>query len=606
MDIKDGAFDQGQLKLLNELLGSLDVQQSLWLAKYLDNKNTVLKESLAAKSKTDTAQDNTPIKHELVPNDPILKILYGSKTGNSRRAATETYNNAMQLGIDCELINMKDYEITDLSEEKHVLFIVSTDGEGDPPLHAEELHAHLLKNNNQQLTNLNYCVLALGDKSYRNFCQTGKDFDLSLEELGANRLFERVDCDFDYEETARQWQNSVLAIIKSRVGSDPKVAELAKGNVIDTDEKYNIKSPYKAEVLAKRNLNGKGSNKETIHIELSINDPELTYEPGDALSVICPNRKELVLEILKKVNISPDSVIKKEDGEQNIVDVLINEYEITTLTQEVLDKYDRYLFSDGLNKIMAEDNYLAYYLYGRDLLDLLTEFPCTLTTDQFLSILRKMQPRQYSISSSYNTNPNEVHLTIGAVRFERNSRLYNGKASTYIADHLNINEPLLIFINSNNSFRLPNEANVPIIMVGPGTGIAPFRSFLQERNLTEKPGKSWLFFGDQHANTDYLYQEEIQRFRDSGALTDVDVAFSRDQDNKVYVQHKMEEKSGELFQWLQDGAYFYLCGDKDKMAKDVKNTLLNIVKAEGKMDEAGAKEYIKNLRKAGKFQEDIY
>lgn len=605
MDTKDALFSEDQQKLLNELLSKLDKQQGLWLGGYLTgvnmastaNNNEAVQETTINTSTNSSSANNA---------GPKIKILFGSRTGNSKQAATDAYNKALSLGIGAELVDMNDYSARKLKKEKYVLFVVSTDGEGEPPLPAEDLHSFLHAKNAPKLSDLNYSVLALGDSSYKQYCQTGKDIDHRLEELGATRIYNRVDCDLDFTDTAQQWQDEVLNLLKSEVGTSEQIAKQATANAPKANDLYNIKSPLKAEVINKVKLNGQGSNKETLHVELSIEDSGLTYEPGDSLSIISPNRKELVNDILEITNIRKDSLIKIGEREVNIVDALTHEYEITVLTRDVLDKYSQYLLTDGLNKVLSDDDYLADFIYGRDLLDLLTEFPTILSPNEFISILRKMQPRQYSIASSYNANPEEVHLTIGAVRYERNSRLHNGKASTFVADQIDTNDPLSVFVSKNESFRLPKTTSTPIIMVGSGTGIAPFRSFLQEREISENAGKSWLFFGEQHFATDFLYQTDFQKYLKKGVLTQMDVAFSRDQEHKVYVQNKIEASSREVFHWLEDGAHFYLCGDKDTMAKDVKSALINVIRKEGKLEQKAAEDYFKQLRKAGRFQEDIY
>jgi len=606
--VKEALFNSDQQKLLNDLLGTLSPQQSLWLGGYLTGAHLPTQTSAVTNTSNVSSSASTAVSTDVavVDSSDKLKVLFGSRTGNSKKVATDAYNYALSQGIAADLIDMNDYNLRNLKKEKFVLVVVSTDGEGEPPLPAEELHEFVHGKKAPKIPELQFSVLGLGDSSYKKFCQTGKDFDAQLEALGGQRVYDRADCDLDFSETAEQWFKGAIEVFKAKVGTSEAIANQAPANQESANDKYTAKSPYKAEVLDKVQLNGKGSDKETLHVELSIEDSGLTYEPGDALSIISPNRKELVKDVLGKASIRPDSLVKIDDKEKTIEEALIHDYEITVLTRQVLESYSKFLLNDALDKVLADEDYLADFLYGRDLLDLLTEFPTILSANEFVSVLRKMQPRQYSIASSYNANPEEVHLTIAAVRYNRNDRLHNGKASTYLADQINEEEPLSIFINKNESFRLPQNAATPIIMIGPGTGVAPFRSFLQERELADDAGRSWLFFGDQHFTTDFLYQTEFQKFLKKGVLTQMDVAFSRDQEYKVYVQNKLEEKSREVFHWLQDGAHLYLCGDQNKMAKDVKKTLINIISKEGNMDTQKAGEYFKELRKSGRFQEDVY
>ncbi|MEX0988268.1 MAG: assimilatory sulfite reductase (NADPH) flavoprotein subunit [Bacteroidales bacterium] len=598
--LNDILFDEKQQKLLNKLLESLTPPQGIWLGGYLTGFNMSGTEPATVPSEAAREEQVTKTVTEK------LKILYGSRTGNSKGVASEAHRFATSLGITSELADMNDYNKKNLKKEKNLLIVVSTDGEGDPPLPAEELYNFLMSNKAPSLENLQYAVLALGDSSYQHYCKIGKDFDERLRNLGATPLFDRVDCDLDYQEDAQSWYEQVMEIFRDKLGADEVDSATIKATTSPLATEFSAKKPYEAVLLDKFILNGRGSEKETWHVELSIEDSGLIYEPGDSIGIITSNDEKLVDAILEKTSIRSDTKIKAGQSEKSVREALINDYEISTLTRKVLENYSRYLLHDRLDMILDDQDYLNDFLYGRDLLDLLHEFSSIISANELVSILRNKQPRLYSVASSYRANPEEVHLTICAVRYTRNGRIHNGLGSTLIADKVAVDEKVAIYVDRNESFRLPEDPSTPVIMVGPGTGVAPFRAFLQERELAENHGKSWLFFGDQHFKTDFLYQIEFQKFLKKGVLTKMDVAFSRDQEYKVYVQHRLEENGSELFYWLENGAYFYLCGDQHNMAKDVKTSLLRLIKKEGKMTNEESEQYFQELRKTRRFQEDVY
>jgi sulfite reductase (NADPH) flavoprotein alpha-component len=370
-------------------------------------------------------------------------------------------------------------------------------------------------------------------------------------------------------------------------------------------------NPFQAKVLKNINLNGAGSSKETRHIELSLEGSGLSYVPGDALGVIPSNDPELVAALLEEMHWDEDTLvtINKQGDSLRLKEALANYFEITLLSKKVLQQAAAFTENEELQKLLSVENaaQVKEYCYGRDLLDMLRELgPWKATAQEFVSILRKMTARLYSIASSIAANPDEVHLTIGAVRYTSHGRERKGVCSVLCAERVNEGDTLPVFIQANKHFHLPESHDIDIIMVGPGTGIAPFRSFIQERTVNKGTGRSWLFFGDQHAASDFLYQDEMEKYQQDGVLTKLDAAFSRDSAQKVYVQHKMLEHSKELFEWLHNGAYFYVCGDKEYMAKDVHETLISVFEKEGSMSRDEAEAYLKDMQKQGRYQRDVY
>jgi sulfite reductase (NADPH) flavoprotein alpha-component len=386
--------------------------------------------------------------------------------------------------------------------------------------------------------------------------------------------------------------------------------------LVNTDEKkaqqaFSRTNPFPAKVLKNDNLNGEGSSKETRHIELSLKGSGFSYVPGDALGVVPENDPELVNSIIKEMNWDPEMVvtINKQGDTLPLKEALTTQLEITLLTKKILQQAAGLTENEGLQKLVAAENIneLKEYIYGRDLLDLLQDFgPWNTDAQGIVSLLRKMPPRLYSIASSIAAHPDEVHLTIGAVRYTSNGRERKGVCSVQCAERTVVGDTLPVFIQVNKHFNLPNSHDKDIIMVGPGTGIAPFRSFIEERAVQHAEGRSWLFFGDQHAATDLLYKDELEQYVKDGVLTRLDTAFSRDSVQKVYVQHKMLESSKELFAWLENGSYFYVCGDKEYMAKDVHNALLEIIEKEGAMSNEDAEAYLNAMQKEGRYQRDVY
>ncbi|HEY9488327.1 MAG TPA: flavodoxin domain-containing protein, partial [Chryseosolibacter sp.] len=483
------------------------------------------------------------------------------------------------------------------------------DGEGDPPVQAEEFLNFLHSGKALPLSHIRYGVLALGDTSYTQFCKTGKDFDAALEKLGASRISNRIDCDVDFEDDYERWIKEILlGLTPLSVGSNGVLVNHAESEELKSINEvvYNRKHPFPATVLKQINLNGRHSSKETIHLELDLKGSQLRYQPGDALGIYALNSKKIIEEVLGLLRFSGEEIVETYQGNKNLLEALRSDYELTPLTNVSLTRYAELTGSSRLKKIGANNALLTEYLYGRDIYDLLKEEPFGLSPDTFISILRKNTPRMYSIASSQDNVADEVHLTVSVVRYAALGRRKEGHCSSFLLDRIGVDDQVKVFIDHNSRFKLPTDADRPIIMVGPGTGVAPFRAFLQQREVQENAGKSWLFFGERNFTTDFLYQTEWLQYLKEGILTRADVAFSRDQQRKIYVQHKMEERGKELFKWLEDGAHFYVCGDKQHMAKDVDQTLKRIIQTHGGMTEERASQYVKALQVSDRYQTDVY
>ncbi|AYK58468.1 assimilatory sulfite reductase (NADPH) flavoprotein subunit [Bacillus subtilis subsp. subtilis] len=603
LQVMNSPFNQEQAELLNRLLPTLTESQKIWLSGYLSAQSVSAQETAGAPAAAVSAEAPAPAVSKEVT------VLYGSQTGNAQGLAENAGKQLEQSGFQVTVSSMSDFKPNQLKKVNNLLIIVSTHGEGEPPDNALSFHEFLHGRRAPKLEDLRFSVLALGDSSYEFFCQTGKEFDQRLEELGGKRISPRVDCDLDYDEPAAEWLEGVLKGLNEAGGGSAAPAPAAASQTGESS--YSRTNPFRAEVLENLNLNGRGSNKETRHVELSLEGSGLTYEPGDSLGVYPENDPELVELLLKEMNWDPEEIVtlNKQGDVRPLKEALISHYEITVLTKPLLEQAAQLTGNDELRELLApgnEENVKAY-IEGRDLLDLVRDYgPFSVSAQEFVSILRKMPARLYSIASSLSANPDEVHLTIGAVRYDAHGRERKGVCSILCAERLQPGDTLPVYVQHNQNFKLPKDPETPIIMVGPGTGVAPFRSFMQEREETGAEGKAWMFFGDQRFVTDFLYQTEWQNWLKDGVLTKMDVAFSRDTEEKVYVQHRMLEHSAELFEWLQEGAAVYICGDEKHMAHDVHHTLLEIIEKEGNMSREEAEAYLADMQQQKRYQRDVY
>ncbi len=584
---------------LGKLISSLTDEQKVWISGYLagiKEKDDFLDNMFSLNDLTGTKSgsslQNTASKE--------LTILYGTHTGNAELIGEKVKALAESQGLTVKLVAMPDYKNKKIKEESNLLVIVSTQGEGEPPASAEDFYNYLFDKRAPQSLPLNYAVIALGDSSYFHFCKTGKDIDDRLSQLNARRLHALTELDVDFKDHLAEILPGIVNVFLYADKKENDSSLPLNTFISDPDEWVEV------EVLEKVLLNGRGSEKETYHIELDIEDSGIIYEPGDALEVKSQNSQTLVKDILKELDLPEDLTVEVNGERVLLQNALIKDFEITVVTLPVIKKYAEIANNKALNDLLLNQEALKEFLYGADFLDLLKSYPAALSPNDLVSVLRKLPARLYSISSSYNYNPEEVHITVSAVRYELNEREHHGVCSGYLADRIHVGENVWIRVKKNEGFRLPKENEAKIIMIGPGTGIAPFRSFLQERENANAKGDNWLFFGDQHFETDFLYQRELLKYRDNGLLQEISVAFSRDQAEKVYVQHQLQKRGEEVYKWLNDGAYVYLCGDKDRMAKDVRKELVQIIAQQGNLSSEKAEDFLKELRLKKRFQEDVY
>ncbi|TXK68826.1 assimilatory sulfite reductase (NADPH) flavoprotein subunit [Paenibacillus sp. N3.4] len=605
LQVMNSPFNQEQVELLNRLLPTLTETQRIWLNGYL---------AALQGSANITISGAAPIATMVTSATVISKdvtVLFGSQTGKSQGLAKKMSKKLEERGFQVTLSSMSDFKPNALKKIQNLLILVSTHGEGEPPDNAISFYDFINSKRAPQLEDLRFSVLSLGDTSYELFCQTGKDFDKRLEELGGKRLAPRVDCDVDFDEPAAEWMNQVLSSLSeaSTVTStaNPSGAAAESG----AESEYSRTNPFQAEVLENLNLNGRGSDRETRHIEISLEGSNLQYEPGDCLGIYPENHPRLVDELIEALGWKAEEliIINKNGEKRSVREALLRNYEITLLTKPLLEQAAKLTASPELQQLLAAGNEqdLKAYLHGRDLLDLVQDYSFKgVSAADFVAILRKLPARLYSIASSSKAYPDEVHVTVRTVRYETQGRERYGVCSVQLSERINSGDTLPVYIQNNPNFKLPENAETPIIMIGPGTGVAPFRAFLGEREESGAEGKTWLFYGDQHFSTDFLYQVEWQKWLKDGVLSRMDVAFSRDTDKKVYVQHRMLEKSAELYKWLQEGACVYVCGDEKKMAHDVHATLATIIEQEGGFSTEEAAEYLARMQQQKRYQRDVY
>jgi len=538
------------------------------------------------------------------PANP-LTVLYGSQTGNGEGVAAELAERARSQGFDVDLISLAEYKPTKLKRETLVTFVVSTHGEGDPPDDAELFHEFLLSNKAPRLAGLKYSVLALGDSSYINYCETGREFDLRLAELGAVRFAPIVECDLDYETPATAWSEDIVARLPGLLDAGAVVPQL---RTIETIAKFDKRRPFAAEVLVNQKITGRGSSKDVRHIELSLERSGLNYEPGDSLAVLVQNPPALVGQLIDLFGFAAETRVTINDQELSVEYALTRKLEITALNLGFLRSWTEIADSDVLRGLLAaaQRSSLAEFVATHQIIDVVRRYPAELDAQTFVATLRKLSPRSYSIASSASANPDEVHLSVAAVRYDTFGSKHWGAASTHLADRVAEGDTVPVYIESNSRFRLPANDNASIIMIGPGTGVAPFRAFVEERAERNALGGNWLFYGDRTFSEDFLYQLEWQRHLQHGRLDKLDVAFSRDQDKKVYVQDRLRENAAEVFAWIEDGTYIYVCGDAKNMAGDVHDALVDVIAEHGAIDRDAAEQYLRELRRAGRYQRDVY
>ncbi|MDK2598095.1 assimilatory sulfite reductase (NADPH) flavoprotein subunit [Pseudoalteromonas obscura] len=594
-------LSQEQLQKLQGLVAELNPIQQAWVSGYLAaNANTAALGGVLGQA-TVPAQDAAP-----------LTILYGSQTGNAKGVAAQLEAQAKSRGLDVKLVNMADYKSGNLKKEKFIAVAVSTYGEGEPPEDAENLHEFLVGKKAPKLDGVKIAVLGLGDSSYEFFCQTAIDFEERLQKLGAESVVARADLDVDYEEQAEAWIASALDAFEPELkaqqaaGGATNVVSAPFGAPQAAHSQYTKQNPFTAEIATAVKITGRDSTKDVRHIEIDLEGSDISYQPGDALGVYFLNDEVLVDEVLKALNIAPESEVTLGNDTLSVRDALIEKLELTQSYPGFVEKYATATGNEDLAKLVADKAALREYLEARQIFDVIKQNPSEIAAQTLVECCRKQQARLYSIASSQSEVEEEVHLTVGLVEFEAFGEQHFGGCSGFLAHRVEEGTKVKVFSEHNDNFRLPSDDNTPVIMVGPGTGIAPFRAFLQERDAREAEGDNWLFFGNPHFTQDFLYQVEIQGYVKSGLLNRVDLAFSRDQAEKIYVQDRLREKGEEVFAWLEKGAHFYVCGDATRMAKDVHQALLDIVKTHGGKDDEQAEQYLKELRSANRYQKDVY
>ncbi|WP_241575308.1 NADPH-dependent assimilatory sulfite reductase flavoprotein subunit [Rosenbergiella nectarea] len=590
-----------QLARLQDVTQELTSHQLAWISGYCWGR---LGDSSAVSSSPETATQTAPAAEQ-----PSITLISASQTGNARRLAEQLRDDLLGVQLQVNLVNAADYKFKQIAAEKVVLVVTSTQGEGEAPEEAVAFHKYLHSKKAPALPDVRFAVFGLGDSSYEFFCQAAKDFDQQLSALGAERLLPRVDADVDYAQAAEQWRSDVVASLKALVptSSPQAVSQVALGasDILDSTP-YSKEAPLSATLAVSQKITGRESDRDIRHIEIDISESGLRYQAGDALGVWFKNDPALVSEILELLWIDATETVSVDGATLPVSEALRSRLELTVNSSKIVESYAHLSANETLLGLVSDKSALQQFAQQWPIVDMIRHAPAPLTAQQLVELLRPLTPRLYSISSSQAEVEDEVHITVGVVRYDIEGRARSGGASGYLADQLQEDDEIEIFIEHNDHFRLPTEGDTPVIMIGPGTGIAPFRSFIQQRDNDGAEGPNWLFFGNPHFTEDFLYQVEWQKYVKQGLLTRIDLAWSRDQAEKVYVQDKLREQGEEVWRWIEQGAHIYVCGDATRMAKDVENTLLEIIAQYGAMDSESADEYLSDLRIARRYQRDVY
>ncbi len=573
-------FAEDQLSEIHRLVSSATAEQRLWLSGYVAGFQAAT-ETPAVPATPPTAKAK-------------LTILYATESGNAEALAGAARKSAARLGFAAKTVDMMDIAPEQLAGAENLLVIASTWGEGDPPQRAEGFLAALMAEDAPRVDGVRFAVLALGDRAYAKFCETGKQIDARLEALGGTRIAARIDCDLDFQKPAAGSIDTTLREIAPAQEPGAAVIHVDFARPGTAEDRTRA---FDAEITAQFNLNSSRSDIETYHVELSLAGSGIAYEPGDSLGFVPRNDPALVADVLR---------LAGQDGDAALHSALTERFDITTLTHAQIADYAA-LTGDATLRALAEDaTRAAEFLHERQFVDLLQAAPNKLTAEQLTRLLRPLPPRLYSVASSRAAVGEEAHLLIGAVHWESHGRARNGVASIDVVERRGIGTTLPVYLKPNPHFRLPADPAAPVIMIGPGTGVAPFRAFMQQREATGASGRNWLFFGARRFTHDFLYQLEWQDWLQSGVLNRIDVAFSRDQRGKIYVQHRMWQARQDLFAWLQDGAAVYVCGDMKAMAKDVHAMLLQVIADQSGRDADGAAAYLREMQRAGRYLRDVY
>ena len=539
-----------------------------------------------------------------------ITVLSASQTGNARRVAEQLLVQLQEASLDAQLVAAGDYKAKNIASEDILLIVASTQGEGEPAEEAVSLHKFLHGKKAPQLAQLSYAVLALGDTSYPNYCQAGKDFDAALEKLGATRLAERVDCDLDFQTASEAWRTQVAGVVQQLAAASAAPAAGATPSAsssVVAEQHYTKENPYSATLSVGQKITSNDANKDVRHIEIDLADSGIHYVAGDALGVWFSNDEVLVAEVLGLAGLSGDEKISLANGQHlSIKEALTFHDELTQNTPQFIKGYAELSQNAALLLLIQDTTALQAAVDCTPIAGILHDYPHAISAEQLHGLLRPLTPRMYSIASAQAEVETEVHLTVGRVAYEHHGQAYTGGASGFLSDRVEEGGEIKVFVEPNKNFRLPENGDTPIIMIGAGTGVAPFRAFIQQRDNNGDAGLNWLVFGNQKFTDDFLYQSEWLQYRKNGLLNKVSTAWSRQGQEKVYVQHKLRENAADVWQWLQNGAHVYVCGDALRMAKDVEQALLDIIAAHGNMSLDDADEYLSELRENKRYQRDVY
>lgn len=616
-------FNEEQLALINQLLPMLTPEQQHWLSGYLlnpattsvsDNKTDIQEnEAGITETETSTSTDQSVSEPVSASTEPLdVHVLYGTETGNAEEIAETFETKLKSQNLNVHLWDMDDFPRDSLPEVEHLFIICSTQGVGEPPINALDLYDYLHGDDAPQLDQVNFAVLALGDQDFPDFCQAGKDFDHILGQLGANRVADRVDCDFDYEETAEQWITNMLELLtqaSSNTNEETPSVENDDVTIEEPQAPYSKSNPFQAEVLKNTILTQPEASREVRHLEISLEGYREAYEPGDSLVVIPQNDPVLVNQLIDALNWDAETPIQMNDSDsmRSLKEALTHDFEIAKLTPVLMKNAAELLGNPMLNANIQKSEWVQNYIYGKDVIDLIRDFtPVALEPNMLPQLLRKLPPREYSIASSNKVNPNSVHITVRVVKYEAHRRERFGVCSVQLADRTSVGDKLPVYLKKNPNFKFPYDTETPVIMIGAGTGIAPYRAYLQERAYLNLKGEQWLIFGNQNYHHDFLYKDDLEQWLEEGVLSKLDLAFSRETENKIYVQHRIEENSAEFYKWIQAGATIYLCGNKDEMASGVHESLIKVLIKEGNLDETEAEAYLTEMIKNQRYQRDVY
>lgn len=579
-------------------LNQLTAQQLAWLSGYCWAKANNQEISI---NSTETSTSNIHQADQAIH----IQIISASQTGNARKVAEQLQHTLQNNNIHTSLIAAVDYKPKNLANETFLILVTSTQGEGEPPEEAISLHKYLFGKKAPNLEQLSYAVLGLGDSSYPQFCGAAKQFDEQLAKLGGKRLQEYGACDLDFQAAADEWIKKIVPTIQSL---NPKTHIQTSNNNPSNSQThqntYTKDNPFIATLSARQKITGRGSEKNVQHLEIDLTDSNIQYTAGDALGVWFRNDIELVNTILSALSLSGNETVQINKETIDLQAALLDHLEITQNTPQFVQGYAKLANHQELNQAIADN--LNHFVQNNPIASIVQQYPATISAEQLVQLLRPINPRLYSIASSQAEVGDEVHITVGLLNYTHQGKNYTGGASGFLTQRIQEDDSIRIFIEPNTNFRLPENPNTPIIMIGAGTGIAPFRAFMQQRVADEANGKNWLIFGNQRASEDFLYQIEWQQFVKDGYLHQYDFAWSRDYEQKIYVQDKIQEKASTIWQWIEQGAHIYVCGSANGMAKEVEAALLQVIVKHGNKNTDDAEEYLDEMRQNKRYQRDVY